>query len=82
LVTLWELGFLSSPSLLLLDNQSVIQVGKNTKHHWCMKHLDLHLYGLCNVVVSGQIVLHYVATANMAADLLTKGLACINIAAA
>jgi hypothetical protein len=54
---LGELGFpISSPSLLLLDNQSVIQVGKNTKHHGHMKHLNLRFYWLRDVVVSGQIV--------------------------
>jgi hypothetical protein len=80
---LGELGFpISSPSLLLLDNQSVIQVGKNTKHHGHMKHLNLRFYWLRSVVVSGQIVLRYVPTADMAADLLTKGLAHIKVAAA
>jgi hypothetical protein len=80
---LGELGFpISSPSLLLLDNQSAIQVGKNPEHHGCMKHLNLRFYWLRNVVVAGQIVLRYVPTADMAADLLTKGLACIKAAAA
>jgi hypothetical protein len=80
---LGELGFpISGPSLLLLDNQSAIQVGKSPKHHGRMKHLDLHFYWLCNVVVAGQIALRYVPTANMAADLLTKGLARIKVAAA
>jgi hypothetical protein len=82
-VLLGELGFpISSPSLLLLDNQSAVQVGKSPEHHGRMKHLDLCFYWLCDVVVSGQIVLHYVPTANMAADLLTKGLAHIKVAAA
>jgi hypothetical protein len=80
---LGELGFpISGPSLLLLDNQSAIQVGKNPKHHRHMKHLNLRFYWLHDIVVSGQIVLHYVPTADMAADLLTKGLACIKVAAA
>jgi hypothetical protein len=80
---LGELGFpISGPSLLLLDNQSAIQVGKNPEHHGRMKHLDLRFYWLRNVVVAGQIVLRYVPTANMAADLLTKGLARIKVAAA
>jgi hypothetical protein len=80
---LGELSFpISGPSLLLLDNQSAIQVGKNPKHHGRMKHLDLCFYWLRNVVVAGQIVLCFVPTADMAADLLTKGLACIKVAAA
>jgi hypothetical protein len=80
---LGELGFpISGPSLLLLDNQSAIQVGKNPEHHGHMKHLDLRFYWLRNVVVAGQIMLRYVPTADMAADFLTKGLACIKVAAA
>jgi hypothetical protein len=47
-----------------------------------MKHFDLQFFWLHNVVTAGQIVLHYVPTANMAADLLTKGLACIKVAVA
>jgi hypothetical protein len=80
---LGELGFpISGPSLLLLDNQSAIQVGKNPEHHGRMKHLDLRFYWLRDVVVAGQIALRYVPTADMAADLLTKGLARIKVAAA
>jgi hypothetical protein len=78
-----ELGFsIADPSLLLLDNQSAIQVGKNPEHHGRMKHHDLRFFWLCDVVTTGQIALRYVPTADMAADLLTKGLACIKVAAA
>jgi hypothetical protein len=80
---LGELGFdVSKPSLLLLDNQSAIHVARNPEHHGCMKHLDLCFYWLCNVIIAGQIVIRYVPTADMAADLLTKGLACLKVAAA
>jgi hypothetical protein len=80
---LGELGFdVSKPLLLLLDNQSAIQVARNPKHHGCMKHLDLCFYWLCNFVVAGQIDICYVPTADMAANLLTKGLACLKVAAA
>jgi hypothetical protein len=80
---LGELGFsIAGPLFLLLDNQSAIQVGKNPEHHGRMKHLDLHFFWLRNVVTAGQIALRYVPTADMAADLLTKGLARIKVAAA
>jgi hypothetical protein len=80
---LGELGFdVSKPSLLLLDNQSAIQVARNPEHHGRMKHLDLRFYWLRNVVVAGHIVIRYVPTADMAADLLTKGLACLKVSAA
>jgi hypothetical protein len=80
---LGELGFsIAGPSLLLLDNQSAIQVGKNPEHHGHMKHLNLQFFWLRNVVATGQIALCYIPTADMAADLLTKGLARIKVAAA
>jgi hypothetical protein len=80
---LGELGFdVSKPSLLLLDNQSAIQVARNPEHHGRMKHLDLRFYWLRNVVVAGQIVICYVPTVDMATDLLTKGLARLKVAAA
>jgi hypothetical protein len=47
-----------------------------------MKHLNLRFYWLRNVVVAGQIIIRYVPTADMAADLLTKGLAHLKVAAA
>jgi hypothetical protein len=78
-----ELGFsIAGPLFLLLDNQSAIQVGKNPEHHGRMKHLDLQFFWLHNVVSAGQIALHYIPTADMAADLLTKGLTCIKVTAA
>jgi hypothetical protein len=80
---LGELGFLiAGPLLLLLDNQSAIQVGKNPEHHGCMKHLNLRFFWLRNVVTAGQIALHYIPAVDMAADLLTKGLAHVKVAAA
>jgi hypothetical protein len=80
---LGELGFnVSKPSLLLLDNQSAIQVARNPKHHGHMKHLDLRFYWLRNIIIAGQIVICYVPTADMAANLLTKGLARLKVAAA
>jgi hypothetical protein len=39
---LTEFGFnFTSPSPLLIDNNSAVTVAKNPKHHGCMKHLDL-----------------------------------------
>jgi hypothetical protein len=80
---LGKLGFpVTGPLPLLLDNQSAIQVGKNPEHHGRMKHLDLQFFWLHNIVTSGKIALHYIPTADMAADLLTKSLAHVKVAAA
>jgi hypothetical protein len=73
---LGELGFdVSKPSLLLLNNQSAIQVARNPKHHGRMKHLNLRFYWLRDVVVAGQIVIRYVPTTDMVLLLVTWPLA-------
>jgi hypothetical protein len=78
-----ELGYsMRGPSLLLVDNQSVIQVAKNPEHHGRMKHLDLRFFWLRDSVNSGIIAIRYVPTADQAADLLTKALARVKVAAA
>jgi hypothetical protein len=80
---LGELGYaFDAPSLLLVDNQSAIQVARNSEHHGRMKHLDLRFFWLSNMVNSGAIAVRYIPTADMAADLLTKALARVKVAAA
>jgi hypothetical protein len=42
-----ELGYsFNAPLLLLVDNQSAIQVARNPEHHGRMKHLDLRFFWL------------------------------------
>jgi hypothetical protein len=73
---LTELGFkFSAPLLMLVDNQSAIQVACNPEHHGCMKHLDLRFFWLCNEIKTQQhLSITHVSTADMAADILTKPL--------
>jgi hypothetical protein len=85
----WMRSFLSklgysfdAPLLLLVDNQSAIQVARNPEHHGRMKHLDLRFFWLRDMVNSGVIAVRYIPTADMAADLLTKALARVKVAAA
>jgi hypothetical protein len=80
---LGELGYsFDAPSLLLVDNQLAIQVAHNPEHHGRMKHLDLRFFWLRDMVNSGVIAVRYIPTADMAADLLTKALTCVKVAAA
>jgi hypothetical protein len=75
-----KLGYDTSGAVpLLMDNQSAIQVARNPKHHGRMKHLNLHYFWLCNEVVKGHLALRYIPTAEMAADILTKALACVKV---
>jgi hypothetical protein len=49
----------NAPSLLLVDNQSAIQVARNPEHHGCMNHLDLRFFWLRDMVNSGVIAVRY-----------------------
>jgi hypothetical protein len=59
----------------------VIPVARNLEHHGRMKHLDLRFFWLRDMVSSGVIAVRYIPTADMAADLLTKALARVKVAA-
>ena len=77
---LQEFGFsISEPSVLYMDNQSVISVAKHPEHHGQMKQLDLSWFWLRDVVDQGVISLQYVPTGEMPADLLTKALPCTKV---
>ena len=70
-----EFGYeFSAPSTLYVDNQSALAVAKNPEHHGRMKHLDLRHYWLRDVVEAGIIDVHYLPTALMPADIMTKAL--------
>ena len=76
-----ELGYnlSSSPSTLFMDNNSTIAVAKNPEHCERLKHIQLRLYWLRDVIQDGLIAPVYVPTAHMLADLLTKPLAPVRV---
>ena len=68
-----ELGYPpSGPTPLWLDNQSAIQVGKNTEHHSHMCHLLPKFHWLQEQVEDKVFNLYYVPTLSMRSDGLTK----------
>ena len=72
---LTEFGFnFTSPSPLLIDNNSAVSVAKNPEHHGRMKHLDLRLHWLRDTVEAGHISPIHVPTTEQAADIFTKPL--------
>jgi len=72
---LTEFGFpQSSPSHLLIDNNSAVTVAKNPEHHGRMKHLDLRFHWLRDTVEAGHISPIHIPTSLQAADILTKAL--------
>ena len=72
---LGELGYdQSGATTLHMDNQSAISVSKNPEHFGRMKHLDLRMFWLREVVEAGQIKPEFIPTSSMPADILTKPL--------
>jgi hypothetical protein len=75
-----ELGYNTSGAVLLvMDNQSAIQVVCNPEHHWPMKHVNLCYFWLHNEVAKRHLAPCYIPTAEMAADILTKALAHVKV---
>ena len=72
---LTEFGFsITSPSPLLIDNNSAVTVAKNPEHHGRMKHLDLRFHWLRDTVEAGHISPTHIPTTTQAADIFTKPL--------
>jgi len=70
-----ELGYPpSGVTMLWLDNQSAIHVGKNPEHHSRMWHLLPKYHWLQEQVEDKVFGLEYVPTISMRADVLTKPL--------
>ena len=70
-----EFGFtITSPSHLLIDNNSAVTVAKNPEHHGRMKHLDLRYHWLRDTVAAGHISPQHIPTTLQAADIFTKPL--------
>ena len=72
---LGELGMaVSGPTTLWCDNQGAIQLTKRPATHSRSKHIDIRYHHLRELVAKGDISLHYVATGEQIADILTKSL--------
>jgi hypothetical protein len=70
-----ELGFpQKSASVIKMDNQSSIAVGKNPEHFSRMKHLNTKYHWLRDEVEHGEFALEYILTLDMVADGFTKAL--------
>ena len=65
---------LEEPIVIHEDNQGAIAMAKNPVGHARTKHIDIRYHFVREGVQSGVIVLKYVATDEMIADILTKPL--------
>jgi hypothetical protein len=72
---LTELGLSQdSPTLLYMDNQSVIAIAQNPEFHDRTKHIKVRHHFLCQVVEKGEVNLTYMPTREQTTDAMTKGL--------
>jgi len=63
-----------SPIPLFTDNQSFILFSKNDMKSTRTKHIDTHFHYTQEQVTAGNIRLHYIASTDNPADILTKAL--------
>ena len=56
------------------DNQGALALARNAKYHPRTKHIPARYHYLRDVVTKGLVTLHYLATSDMVADIMTKAL--------
>jgi len=62
------------PTTIYEDNQSCIALAKNPVHHARSKHIDIQYHFVREQIILGAVVLKYLETKEMTADVLTKPL--------
>jgi hypothetical protein len=63
------------PTVLLCDNQAAIILSKDAQYRERTKHIQRkYHYFHDDLIATGEVVVRYVPTADMVADVLTKGL--------
>ena len=62
------------PTLLYEDNNGAIELSKNAKNHNRTKHIDIAFHFVRERVQSEELSVVYCPTADMIADIMTKGL--------
>uniref|UniRef100_H3HA27 Integrase catalytic domain-containing protein n=1 Tax=Phytophthora ramorum TaxID=164328 RepID=H3HA27_PHYRM len=78
-VFLCELGEMASDEAVKIyeDNQGSIALAKNPQFHKRTKHIDIRYHFVREKVEDGQVVLQYVSTTDMLADIMTKAIAAV-----
>lgn len=67
-------NYVKSPINVFSYNQSAIELSKNAVYHKRSKHIDINFHFTRELVVKKEIVIHYLQTDLMIADVLTKSL--------
>ena len=71
---LTDLGYNQEENLLHEDNQGAIALTRNPENYSRTKHIDVRYHFIRNLIQKKQIKVDYCPTAEMLADLMTKGL--------
>ena len=71
---LCELGEMSTGSAVKIyeDNQGLIALAKNPEHHKWIKHIDIRYVFVREKVEDGQVILEYISTLDMLANIMTN----------
>ena len=56
------------------DNQGAMKLAENPQFHNCTKHINIRYHFIRDTLAAGEIVLQYLPTADMVADIMTKPL--------
>lgn len=68
-----QLGFnKSDPTTILADSQGCIALAKNPEFHARTKHIDVQHHFVREKVAEGVVILKYISTNEMGADIMTK----------
>ena len=65
------------PTPLHIDNHAADLLARNPVNHSATKHIDVRYHFIRECIADGSINLKLISTKEMAADVLTKSLACI-----
>jgi len=65
------------PVKIYEDNQGSIALAKNPEFHKRTKHIDIRYHFVREKVEDGQVVLQYVSTTDMLADIMTKAITAV-----
>src|SRR6266436_6182710 len=72
---LTQLGFpQKNPADLFVDNQSAIRLANNPEFHQRSKHMDIKYHYICDIIMRGDLLVHWCHTTEQTANILTKGL--------
>src|ERR1700678_751083 len=64
----------SDVSSLFCDNQGAIRLSSDSTFHARTKHIDVYFHFIRQTVSQGHLILHYIPTHDMIADIFTKSL--------